>query len=74
MKILLEKVVCYEGYRRNERPLYFYLKGKKIKIKNVIKSWAEPEKNWFYLVETESKRYLLNFDEKNDNWFLIENP
>jgi hypothetical protein len=69
-------VVCYSGYRVDERPLKFTFKNKKFQIKKILnrsieEPIAEQERLYRFQVKcTDNKTYSLLYNSDLDEWFL----
>ena len=69
-------VVCYSGYRADERPLKFTHKNKKFQIKKILnrsieEPLAERERLYRFQVRcTDNKTYSLFYHSDLDEWYL----
>src|SRR5262245_45101418 len=63
-------VDAYSGYKANERPRQFTLDEEIYEIDAVLDQWYEPSATYFKVQSTESKTYLLRYDEETDEWTL----
>ena len=69
-------VVCYSGYRADERPLNFSCKNKKFKIKKILNRTIEepfPDRDRIYRFQvrcTDNKIYSLLYHSDLDEWYL----
>lgn len=63
------QVSTYSGYKANERPVYFFLEGSKIDIREILKQWKDPEYDCFTVRGANQKRYLLKWERARDRWF-----
>ena len=64
------QVECYAGYRADQRPLQFTLRGKTFKVVEVEDQWYEPEATYFRLRADDRNFYILRHDEPQDIWTL----
>ena len=65
-------VDAYSGYRANERPRRFTLNDKTYEIATVEDRWYEPDAEYFKVLTTEGKTYVLRYDQQRDEWTLTE--
>ena len=71
-------VVCYSGYRANERPLKFTFQNKKFQIKKILNHFIEEpitkrERLYRFQVRcTDKKTYSLLYNSDLDEWYLEE--
>jgi hypothetical protein len=63
-------VTAYSGYKANERPRDFTVDEDFYEIAEVEDRWYEPEAMYFRVRTTEDKRYILRYDESEDEWSL----
>ena len=64
------RVECYSGYRADERPIRFALRGHTFEVTEVQDRWYSPGASYFR-VRTESGDYfVLRHDEGQDVWRL----
>ncbi len=63
-------VDAYYGYKVNERPSQFTLDEYTYEIAEVEDRWYEPEAIYFRVRTTEGKRYILRYDQSEDEWSL----
>ena len=72
------EVVCYAGYRAEEKPLKFTFKGRefhiqKIPDRSVEESFADRHTVYrFRVLCTSGETFSLLFDLQEDQWFLEE--
>jgi len=64
------EVVAYSGYKANERPLYFLLDEKRLKVENIIDRWYGVEHDYFKVVAEDGQVYLLKWQRLLDLWFV----
>ncbi|MBW1997733.1 MAG: hypothetical protein JRJ29_07190 [Deltaproteobacteria bacterium] len=65
-------VVAYSGYRANERPLYFILDDRKIKVEGIADRWYGEDHDYFKVVGDDGKIYILRWDRAFDLWHLTK--
>ena len=71
-------VDAHSGYRANERPIRFWLDailhGNELtsvyEIETVEDRWYDPSAEYFKVRTAEGKRYILRYDERQDQWTL----
>jgi len=63
-------VDAYSGFKTNERPRQFSLDEENFEIEAVEKQWRSPEAEYFKVRTTGGKRYLLRYEEGQDQWML----
>ena len=63
-------VDAYSGYRANERPCSFELDEEIYDIASVEDRWHEPDAEYFKVVTTNVKTYLLRYEQQGDVWTL----
>jgi hypothetical protein len=69
-------VVCYSGYRANERPLKFTYQNNEFKIKKILdrsmdETLSDGERVYrFKVLCTDNKTYSLIYNCDMDLWFL----
>lgn len=59
-------VDAYSGYRANERPQRFTLDDDTYEISTVQDRWYEPDAEYFKVLTTEGKTYVLRYDQQQD--------
>lgn len=63
-------VECYAGYRADERPLRFTLRGRLFEVKEVEDRWYSPGAIYFRVRTEDGDFYVLRHDEGIDVWTL----
>jgi hypothetical protein len=63
-------VECYSGYRADERPLRFSLRGRAFEVVAVDDRWYSPEAIYFRVRAQDGNFYVLRHDERSDRWAL----
>jgi hypothetical protein len=69
-KIMLIEVESYSGYRADERPLRFVMRGRVYEVVEVEDRWYSPHSTSFRVVASDANRYVLCHDEGQDLWSL----
>lgn len=64
------EVECYAGYRADERPVRFILRGRAYRVDAVEDRWYEPEAVYFRVRADDGNYYILRHDERADSWRL----
>jgi hypothetical protein len=64
------RVECYSGYRADERPLRFVLRGRSFEVAEVEDRWYSPGVIYFRVRATDGNFYVLRHDEGMDVWTL----
>jgi hypothetical protein len=64
------RVECYAGYRADERPLRFSLRGHVIEIAEVQDQWYSPGAIYFRVRTEDGDYFILRHDEAQDVWSL----
>lgn len=80
MKLLPTQVQCYSGYKADEFPLWFMLKGAWVEVREVTDRWYQGEQHpewpmadYFKVLAKDGQEHLLKHDRETDAWFLV-NP
>jgi hypothetical protein len=63
-------VSCYSGYRADERPVNFNLRGRKLVVEEIIDRWYGPHNSFFKILADDKKVYLIKYDQDDDLWTL----
>jgi hypothetical protein len=63
-------VECYAGYRADERPLRFTLRGRQFEVTDVEDRWYSPDAVYFRVRADDGNFYVLRHDEGRDAWTL----
>ncbi len=72
MKIQLEKVKCYSGYKADEAPEKFWLKTKEIIIDDILKRWISPDHRYFEVSDKKGKKYIIRQNITSLLWELVD--
>ena len=62
------RVECYAGYRADERPLRFTLRGHTFEITEVEDRWYSPGAIYFRVRTRAGDYFVLRHDEPRDVW------
>lgn len=63
-------VECYAGYRADERPLRFTLRGRAYHVQDLDGRWYSPGATYFRVRAEDGNFYVLRHDEAQDFWSL----
>jgi len=63
-------VECYAGYRANEKPLRFAIRGREFRVDELDGQWYSPEASYFRVRADDGNYYVLRHDEAQDFWTL----
>lgn len=64
------RVECYAGYRADQRPQRFQLRGRLFEVEQVDDQWYSPEATYFRVLADDGNFYVLRHDEVLDAWTL----
>jgi len=64
------RVECHAGYRADEHPLRFTLRGRLFEITEVEDRWYSPGTIYFRVRAEDGNFYVLRHDEGMDVWTL----
>ncbi len=66
------RVECYSGYKADERPLRFHLRGREFQIEEILDRWYSPDSTWFRVRADDGHVYVLRHDGDPlaDRWTL----
>ena len=62
------RVHCYAGYKGEERPLSFELKGKRITVEEILDQWVGTNHRYFKIRGSDRHLYILRYDIEKDQW------
>jgi hypothetical protein len=63
-------VECHAGYRADERPLRFAIRGRVFEVTEVDDQWYSPDARYFRVRADDGNFYVLRHDEIADDWTL----
>lgn len=66
--MMLTHVECYSGSRYAERPIAVYLRGQRVEVAQVLRSWRTPSGLAFDVVLVDGRRLRLELAEATDTW------
>jgi hypothetical protein len=64
------RVECYAGYRADQRPIRFTLRGRTFEIIEVEDQWYSPDAIYFRVRTHDGDYFVLRHDEPQDVWSL----
>jgi len=64
-------VECYSGSRYAERPVSFDFFGRKHLVEAIVEEWRSPSALHFSVKTKEDERFELKYDERSDEWSII---
>jgi hypothetical protein len=64
------RVECYAGYRADERPLRFVIRGRLFEVAEIEDRWYSPGATYFRVRTMDRDFYVLRHDEGMDVWTL----
>jgi hypothetical protein len=64
------RVECYAGYRADQRPTRFILRGRTFEIIEVEDQWYSPDAIYFRVRTQDGDYFVLRHDEAQDVWSL----
>ena len=63
-------VSCYSGYKANERPIDFTVRGRKLIVQEIMDRWYGVDHSYFKVLTNDQKIYLIRYDQDEDLWTL----
>ncbi len=67
---ILLRVECYSGYRADERPEAFWLRERRIAIREILDRWLGEDHAYFKVTGEDGVLYILRRDDRDDQWEL----
>ena len=64
------RVECYAGYKADQRPTRFILRGRTFEIMEVEDQWYSPDRIYFRVRTQDGDYFVLRHDEAQDVWSL----
>jgi len=64
------RVECYAGFRADQRPQRFVLRGRIFEVAEVQDKWYAPGASYFRVRADDGNFYILRHDEVQDSWTL----
>ena len=63
-------VSCYSGYKANERPVGFTVRGRNLVVEEIMDRWYGADHSYFKILASDQKIYLIRYDQDEDLWTL----
>ena len=64
------QVQCYAGWKADERPVRFRLKGRDFIVEEALDQWYSPNGVFFKVRADDGNLYILRHDLPTDEWSL----
>jgi hypothetical protein len=64
------EVVCYSGYKGDERPVRFRLGGQDYFVEELLDQWYGPDDVFYKVRADDGNLYILRHNEREDEWSL----
>lgn len=64
------RVVCYSGFKGDERPVRFQLDEQWYDVEEVLDRWYDPDAVYFRVRADDHGIYILRHYEPDDTWTL----
>ena len=67
------RVETYSGYKADERPVRFELKGRKLQVARLLDQWYGPDYSYFRIVADDGNTYVLrrqSSEQGPEQWTL----
>jgi hypothetical protein len=71
------KVFAYSGFKGEEKPAYFTVKGDKVKVEEILSEWLEEKideegkrRHYFQVKDKNGKRWKIFYSFNLEKWFL----
>jgi len=73
MKLMKLSVECYSGRKADERPVRFWLEGRKYQVEAVLDQWYDPECIFYKVRADDGNLYILrqNLSTPEGTWNLV---
>lgn len=68
--IIAIRVICYDGYRGEQTPRYFFLKQRLINVVDILDCWLAPDHRYFKVKGDDGAKYIIRHDVIADQWEL----
>jgi hypothetical protein len=79
MNLIPIQVECHCGYKADEYPRFFTRDNERFEIQEITDRWYQgnhdpelPVSDYFKIVTTCGKQYIIKHEVKNDKWYLCE--
>ena len=64
------RVECYAGYKADEKPVRFSIRGREFEVRELDDRWYAPGATYFRVLADDHNFYVLRHDEAHDVWTL----
>jgi hypothetical protein len=64
------EVVCYSGYKGDERPVRFRLGVQDYFVEELLDQWYGPDDVFYKVRADDGNLYILRHNEREDEWSL----
>jgi hypothetical protein len=64
------QVHCYSGYKTDERPINFTVRGRRLMVEEIIDRWYGINHSYFKILANDQKIYFIKYDQDEDLWTL----
>ncbi len=64
------KVDCYAGFKGEQYPQRFTLRGRILEVEEVEDQWYSPSSQYFRVRASDGNIYILRHDHEQDLWTL----
>jgi hypothetical protein len=64
------QVECYAGYRGEQYPRRFVLRGQILEVGEIEDQWYSPSAQYFRVRASDGNLYILRNDQELDRWTL----
>ncbi|HLG23090.1 MAG TPA: hypothetical protein VI382_09760 [Candidatus Manganitrophaceae bacterium] len=64
-------VNAYAGYKGEETPRSFIIKGRTFSVVEIVDRWYSEERAFFRVLADDGYRYVLRYDMEKGRWELI---
>ena len=68
---IMLKVETYAGYKADERPVSFTLKGRVFKVARIIDRWYGANHAYFRVMADDDNRYTIRHDLEQGAWEMV---
>jgi hypothetical protein len=68
---MVVEVEAHAGYKAQQEPRSFVLKGRRLLVLAVVDRWIDPDADYFRVRADDGAVYLLRYDRSADVWMLV---
>jgi hypothetical protein len=65
------RVETHSGYKADERPVAFWLRDRRMAVREIVDRWHGEEHAYFKLTGDDGAMYIIRQDRSSDTWELI---